>query len=955
MVACLICQTPARRPDAVNGHEAGNGGSAPADWVDVRGIRTIASEKILGEKVEEILLLDTPLPPGHICKICHDLVEQVDFFEKNAEETRQVLRERNLHMGGHGLGPDEDNAVLAAAAGAVAGGRRPRRRRPRRTAPDYSEDEDDDDEDDDDTADPPKRKRGRKKKDAPLLEPKVLLDERGSDPDFDGSGGGGGASAAGADGADDSADEWDPDVKLEPGGGVDGGLRIKKESFEDGDAPPLPELGLGSLTKISIDDVDLFRLQCPADKVATTETDGLCQHCQESHENWHAKLVHIMQQHDPVNADPANPIGPYQCPADHAYLDVHVVEDHAQHHHNFDGDAMWREFCLVNREILPKSADADGKSVCKDGRLQCVMCGLLCKGPFEFYFHRQFHHKMGQDCKRCPFCKETDPYSPEMDWTLLWHHILRGHMGLTDYTLPKVNALGHKRSYKKQVRKEEDREPSRKLLEEHYNLYQEFYDSNEPALRTMAEALLYSEQYLKATRRLDHTPDQNLIIQESFKVLELAKIPANIESQDQLTHWDTIKLKYEKNFEVIRVPGDATCFPCSKKFESAEDRIAHFFACHMPEGVFAFSCSFCDKGMSDWKQAKKHLLEHKKTSNWLRGEPDKEGKVPLKLKDDHVHYQCSQCFLISATEIGYWYHWKQLHDRKIPPATKCQLCTKKIRGALSLARHVIISHAKYNYNCPLCDQSLKDHDIFKDHCKQHIKSENVYEADATYSDFDRKGRLKKEFQVQKVDRLKCEFCQIEIVGPRNLSRHMFSSHNIHLETPCRVCNKVFPTFQAFSDHNLAEHCKTETCHLCGQQFRNKHGFSNHMINKHGGESDKMYMCDICSRTFASKHHLKTHMTTHTDEKSYLCPHCDRAFKWGTSLTSHIRAVHTDSGYTCKICGKLFKDKSNLKNHLYTHSVEKPYNCAKCGKGFIRRDTCHSHERQCNSNYQLGTF
>lgn len=93
---------------------------------------------------------------------------------------------------------------------------------------------------------------------------------------------------------------------------------------------------------------------------------------------------------------------------------------------------------------------------------------------------------------------------------------------------------------------EEDREPSRKLLEEHYNLYQEFYDSNEPALRTMAEALLYSEQYLKATRRLDHTPDQNLIIQESFKVLELAKIPANIESQDQLTHWDTIKLKYEK-------------------------------------------------------------------------------------------------------------------------------------------------------------------------------------------------------------------------------------------------------------------------------------------------------------------------------------------------------------------------------------------------------------------------
>ena len=244
------------------------------------------------------------------------------------------------------------------------------------------------------------------------------------------------------------------------------------------------------------------------------------------------------------------------------------------------------------------------------------------------------------------------------------------------------------------------------------------------------------------------------------------------------------------------------------------------------------------------------------TSGWITGVKDLEGKIvlqrerlPHETQDPPPQYQCEKCCLASNSELAYWFHHKELHWEDETPSA-CQFCGKKTKGPHVYVNHMLNCHGSYGYICPVCDDVISTPELFRDHCKQHLKSQDPKIADAQFSDFDHKGKLLQpvaptptvssgQSQVQRVDRLKCEYCQIEIVGPRNLSRHMWSAHQMHHPAPCRVCGKVFPTFQEFSEHNLQEHGKSETCHLCGQQFRNKHGFANHMINKHGEESDKV--------------------------------------------------------------------------------------------------------------------
>ena len=178
--------------------------------------------------------------PQFPTKICHDLVEQVDFFDKNAEETKRVIRERGSNISS--LPP-----LLGPGVGYSSS-----RKGKKKGSSSWQEDM---------TAPKVKRGRGRPKKSiANLLTPKVQMED---------------GFVVGKDPFSEEDSEWKPSmVKEEPNDEEDedgdnnddfdaddddlfSGLGVKKEPESDSRGLEIP---VGSLAKITGDQWDGFKL-----------------------------------------------------------------------------------------------------------------------------------------------------------------------------------------------------------------------------------------------------------------------------------------------------------------------------------------------------------------------------------------------------------------------------------------------------------------------------------------------------------------------------------------------------------------------------------------------------------------------------------------------------------------------------------------------------------------------
>jgi hypothetical protein len=81
---CVVCNAP--------GDEA--------QFFNIMSTRTTASNLLLAFKVYDVLHVD--LAGGWICSLCHDLLDQVDFFEQNAAGTKQKVKDRQGNGGSAG-------------------------------------------------------------------------------------------------------------------------------------------------------------------------------------------------------------------------------------------------------------------------------------------------------------------------------------------------------------------------------------------------------------------------------------------------------------------------------------------------------------------------------------------------------------------------------------------------------------------------------------------------------------------------------------------------------------------------------------------------------------------------------------------------------------------------------------------------------------------------------------
>lgn len=161
---------------------------------------------------------------------------------------------------------------------------------------------------------------------------------------------------------------------------------------------------------------------------------------------------------------------------------------------------------------------------------------------------------------------------------------------------------------------------------------------------------------------------------------------------------------------------------------------------------------------------------------------------------------------------------------------------------------------------------------------------------------------------------------------------------------CELCNISFTDAREFRVHKKAHNVtvKIWPCKACGKKFSSKNLVDEHM-NMHTGA--RPYKCPHCTKDFASKYTLTAHMKIHYDRKRpFECKECGKSFFSNQNLTQHVR-IHTGvKEFECEMCNKKFGSQHNLEVHKIVHTGHKPFICRTCGKAFARRAEIKDHER-----------
>lgn len=326
---------------------------------------------------------------------------------------------------------------------------------------------------------------------------------------------------------------------------------------------------------------------------------------------------------------------------------------------------------------------------------------------------------------------------------------------------------------------------------------------------------------------------------------------------------------------------------CTKEFRSKiglDNHMAHH------SGDPQFNCEKCGKLFYSLLQLKNHSRTHRKANSLTSNEP------------------------------------KALHYR-------CKPCGRKYRDESALSRHQLACtpiEKKHACTFKSCQKAFKFRSELKKHLNRHLNGPQ-YECDQCGKMFYYKHSLGRH----KMTHDGSEDMPRSQPEPFMCKTHGKMCHPGESATDGKECKKVYGAGEFY-------------CHICGEKFRTKIGFSKHIRFLH--ELKYQITCHICGKGMRADSQLQRHlMISHKigtyGQKKCTIDGCSRVFNSKQGLVEHLARHSNKPAFVCH-CGKTFYAKKRLQMHAKQHvlSDPKPFKCDVCGRGFARKDYLPCHKR-----------
>ncbi|XP_077267819.1 uncharacterized protein LOC143900399 isoform X5 [Temnothorax americanus] len=244
------------------------------------------------------------------------------------------------------------------------------------------------------------------------------------------------------------------------------------------------------------------------------------------------------------------------------------------------------------------------------------------------------------------------------------------------------------------------------------------------------------------------------------------------------------------------------------------------------------TCPFCDKHFNNAKKVERHV-------RYVHRKP----------------YQCDKCKRACYTPRALEEH-KRIHRPDY--FFECEICHVKYKSGDGLKRHYVRIHSDHEprFVCEHCGRSYK----LKIDLTHHMKRTHIL-----------------ELQI-------CRFCGKKVKDVKGHEwRHQKRNREIKYEYPCHLCRKKFH-HRSRLDNHLMLHEKGFKCEVCDKEYSGTRELMSHKRFKHG--QTNISTCILCHKTFLSTSNFYQHVLTHASIRPYKCDICEKDFTQRSSLLRH---------------------------------------------------------------------
>lgn len=229
-----------------------------------------------------------------------------------------------------------------------------------------------------------------------------------------------------------------------------------------------------------------------------------------------------------------------------------------------------------------------------------------------------------------------------------------------------------------------------------------------------------------------------------------------------------------------------------------------------------------------------------------------------------------------------------MNDRKeLDPEAKlsskwwCAPCNSYYKTRESLVKHMQL-HCPRKYTCRKCSMCFElVEDLAKHEAIDHLK---------VTLDFDE--------SIKDCDQCDRQFVSWEMLKQHRLRDHLANAVEIGTNTWCSLCNRFFPSIEAYQNHILLHETTSYTVPAAPQRTESvtittyrAEDAAKELKKEHFLENTKALTCPTCGKVCTQQSALSNHMRTH-EPKRHKCEICGRSFGLFIRLAAHRMSEHS---------------------------------------------------------------